>query len=46
MQILHDANGNDVEFRFGVRVDGFDEDERTVTAHFSDGSSENVDLLA
>jgi 2-polyprenyl-6-methoxyphenol hydroxylase-like FAD-dependent oxidoreductase len=45
VQILHDANGKDVEFRFGLSVDGFDQDERTVTAHFSDGSWEDFDLL-
>jgi 2-polyprenyl-6-methoxyphenol hydroxylase-like FAD-dependent oxidoreductase len=45
VRILHDANGTGVEFRFGVSVDGFEQDERQVTAHFSDGSSEDFDLL-
>ncbi len=45
VQILHDANGDDVEFRFGLSVDGFDESEGQVTAHFSDGTSEDFDLL-
>ena len=45
VQVLHDANGTAVDFRFGLSVDGFDQDERTVTAHFSDGSSEEFDLL-
>jgi 2-polyprenyl-6-methoxyphenol hydroxylase-like FAD-dependent oxidoreductase len=45
VQILHDANDTDVEFRFGLSVGGFDQDERKVTAHFSDGSSEDFDLL-
>jgi 2-polyprenyl-6-methoxyphenol hydroxylase-like FAD-dependent oxidoreductase len=45
VKILHDANGNDVQFRFGLGVDGFDQDEHAVVAHFSDGSSEEFDLL-
>ncbi|MGX4655745.1 FAD-dependent monooxygenase [Micromonospora sp. SCSIO 07396] len=45
VQILHDANDGDVDFRFGVRVDGFDQDERTVTAHFSEAPSQEFDLL-
>ncbi|GIM89949.1 FAD-dependent monooxygenase [Paractinoplanes toevensis] len=45
VRILHNANGAGVEHRFGVSVDGFDQDERTVTAHFSDGTAEEFDLL-
>lgn len=45
VRILHDATGKDVEHRFGRSVDRFDQDERTVTAHFSDGSAEDFDLL-
>ncbi|WP_035857725.1 FAD-dependent monooxygenase [Cryptosporangium arvum] len=45
VQLLHDANGEGVDYRFGVGVDGFDQDERGVTARFSDGSAEDFDLL-
>jgi 2-polyprenyl-6-methoxyphenol hydroxylase-like FAD-dependent oxidoreductase len=45
VRILHDANGEDVEFRFGLSVDGFDQDEGKVVVHFSDGSAEEFDLL-
>ncbi|WP_109031171.1 FAD-dependent monooxygenase [Streptomyces rubrogriseus] len=45
VRILHEATGNDVEYVYGTSVDGFDQDEREVVAHCSDGSSETYDLL-
>jgi 2-polyprenyl-6-methoxyphenol hydroxylase-like FAD-dependent oxidoreductase len=45
VQILYDANGTGVEHRFGVSVDGFEQDESRVTARFSDGTAEDFDLL-
>jgi 2-polyprenyl-6-methoxyphenol hydroxylase-like FAD-dependent oxidoreductase len=45
VRILHDATKDDVEYRFGVTVEGFDQTEDEVVAHFSDGSDEAFDLL-
>ncbi|MFE7608358.1 FAD-dependent monooxygenase [Streptomyces celluloflavus] len=45
VRILHDAAKDDVEYVFGKSVDGFDQDEHHVTAHFSDGTSGEYDLL-
>lgn len=45
VRILNDATKNDTEYVFGKSVDGFEQDEHTVTAHFSDGSSAEFDLL-
>jgi 2-polyprenyl-6-methoxyphenol hydroxylase-like FAD-dependent oxidoreductase len=45
VRILHDATKNDVEYRFGLSVDGFDQAPDRVTAHFSDGSSGDFDVL-
>lgn len=45
VRILYDATRDDVEYRFGLTVDGFDQKEDKVTAHFSDGSEETFDLL-
>jgi 2-polyprenyl-6-methoxyphenol hydroxylase-like FAD-dependent oxidoreductase len=45
VRILYDATKDDVEYRFGISVDRFDQDAERVTAHFSDGSSEDFDLL-
>ncbi|MZD04578.1 oxidoreductase [Streptomyces sp. SID5785] len=45
VRILHDATKDDAEYVFGKSVDGFDQDERRVTAHFSDGTSGEYDLL-
>ncbi|MFI6180430.1 FAD-dependent monooxygenase [Nonomuraea sp. NPDC051191] len=45
VRILHDASKDDTEYVFGVRMDGFDQDEQKVVAHFSDGSSGEFDLL-
>ncbi|MEU6817921.1 FAD-dependent monooxygenase [Streptomyces sp. NPDC046860] len=45
VRILHRATRDDTEYVFGKSVDGFDQDEHRVTAHFSDGSSGEYDLL-
>lgn len=45
VRILHDATKDDAEYVFGKSVDGFDQDEHHVTAHFSDGTSGEYDLL-
>ncbi|WP_328580780.1 FAD-dependent monooxygenase [Streptomyces sp. NBC_00370] len=45
VRILHDATKDDAEYVFGKSVDGFDQDEHGVVAHFSDGSSDEFDLL-
>jgi 2-polyprenyl-6-methoxyphenol hydroxylase-like FAD-dependent oxidoreductase len=45
VRILHEATRDQAEYVFGRSVDGFEQDERQVTAHFSDGSAEAFDLL-
>ncbi|KQO61215.1 FAD-dependent monooxygenase [Curtobacterium sp. Leaf261] len=45
VRILHEATKDDVEYRFGLSVDGFDQAPDHVTAHFSDGSSGDFDVL-
>ncbi|MEU9661624.1 FAD-dependent monooxygenase [Streptomyces chartreusis] len=45
VRILHDATEDDTEYVFGKSVDGFDQDDHHVTAHFSDGTSAEYDLL-
>lgn len=45
VRILHDASKDDAEYVFGLSVDGFEQDEQKVIAHFSDGSSGEFDLL-
>jgi 2-polyprenyl-6-methoxyphenol hydroxylase-like FAD-dependent oxidoreductase len=45
VRILHDASKDDTEYVFDVSVDGFEQDEQQVIAHFSDGSSGEFDLL-
>ncbi|WP_055564578.1 FAD-dependent monooxygenase [Streptomyces atriruber] len=45
VRILNDATKDDAEYVFGKSVDGFDQDEHRVTAHFSDGTSGAYDLL-
>ncbi|MFI8392881.1 FAD-dependent monooxygenase [Streptomyces sp. NPDC085540] len=42
---MHEATKNDAEYVFGKRVDGFDQHSDRVTAHFSDGTSGEYDLL-
>jgi 2-polyprenyl-6-methoxyphenol hydroxylase-like FAD-dependent oxidoreductase len=45
VRILHDATKDDVEYVFDKAVDSFAQDEREVTAHFSDGTVDTFDLL-
>lgn len=45
VRILHEATRDDAEYVFGKSVDGFDQDTGRVTAHFSDGTSGEYDLL-
>ncbi|WP_086710675.1 FAD-dependent monooxygenase [Streptomyces antimycoticus] len=45
VRILHDTTRDDTEYVFGKSVDGFEQDEHKVVAHFSDGSSGEFDLL-
>ncbi|MFF0746711.1 FAD-dependent monooxygenase [Streptomyces sp. NPDC004111] len=45
VRILHEATTNDTEYVFGKSVGGFDQDADRVTAHFSDGTSGEYDLL-
>jgi 2-polyprenyl-6-methoxyphenol hydroxylase-like FAD-dependent oxidoreductase len=39
------ATKNGVEYVFGMSVEGSEQDEHRVVAHFSDGSSDEFDLL-
>lgn len=45
VRILHEGTKNDTGYVFGKSVDGFDQDADRVTAHFSDGTSGEYDLL-
>jgi 2-polyprenyl-6-methoxyphenol hydroxylase-like FAD-dependent oxidoreductase len=45
VRILHDATKDDVEYVFGASVERFEQDEERVVPHFSDGSSDEFDLL-
>jgi 2-polyprenyl-6-methoxyphenol hydroxylase-like FAD-dependent oxidoreductase len=45
VRILHDATKDDTEYLFDRSVDGFEQDEHRVVAHFSDGSTGEFDLL-
>ncbi|MEU6144328.1 FAD-dependent monooxygenase [Streptomyces sp. NPDC047081] len=45
VRILYDAVKDDVEYVFGLSVDGFDQGDDHVVGHFSDGSSREFDLL-
>ncbi|MER8097812.1 FAD-dependent monooxygenase [Streptomyces goshikiensis] len=45
VRILHDATKDDTAYVFGKSVDGFDQDADRVTASFSDGTSDEYDLL-
>ena len=45
VRILHAATRDHVEYRFGLSVDAFDPDAESVTATFSDGTTERFDLL-
>jgi 2-polyprenyl-6-methoxyphenol hydroxylase-like FAD-dependent oxidoreductase len=45
VKILNDGTKDDTEYIFGKSVDGFEQDEHKVVARFSDGSSDEFDLL-
>lgn len=45
IRILYDATREHVEYRFGVSVDGFDDEGQRVSATFSDGTTDDFDLL-
>lgn len=45
VRILYDATKKDADYRFGLSVDGFDQDDDKVTVRFSDGTSGEYDLL-
>ncbi|WP_136056015.1 FAD-dependent oxidoreductase [Microbacterium sp. K24] len=45
VRILYDATKDHVRYIFGTSIDRFEQDEAKVTAHFSDGTSEDFDLL-
>ncbi len=45
VRILHEATRDGTEYVFGKSVDGFEQDEHKVVAHFSDGSSGEFNLL-
>ncbi|MFB8087411.1 FAD-dependent monooxygenase [Streptomyces sp. NPDC055992] len=45
VRILHAATKDDAAYVFGKSVDGFDQHADKVTAHFSDGTSDEYDLL-
>lgn len=45
VRILYDATKDDVKYIFGKTVEGFEQDEKQVIVHFSDGSSDAFDLL-
>ncbi|WP_077191698.1 FAD-dependent monooxygenase [Streptomyces lydicus] len=45
VRILNEATRHDAAYVFGKSVDGFEQDEHKVVAHFSDGSSGEFDLM-
>ncbi|KAM0563021.1 hypothetical protein ACHAPJ_001865 [Fusarium lateritium] len=45
VRILYDATKDDVEYIFNKTVDSFEQDEKQVLAHFSDGTSDTFDFL-
>ena len=45
VQILYDATKDKVEYQFGKSLDHFEQDDKQVVAHFSDGSTDTFDLL-
>jgi len=45
VRILYDATKDDVTYRFGLSVDGFEQHADDVSVRFSDGTSEDFDLL-
>ncbi|KAJ5247177.1 FAD/NAD(P)-binding domain-containing protein [Penicillium chermesinum] len=45
VRILYEATKGQVKYIFGKTVESFEQDEKQVTAHFSDGSNDTFDLL-
>ncbi|KAF9881601.1 oxidoreductase [Colletotrichum karsti] len=45
VRILYDATKDNVEYLFDKTVERFEQDEETVLAHFSDGTSDIFDIL-
>lgn len=45
VRILHEATKDDARFVFGTTVESFEQDEDHVLAHFSDGTSDEFDVL-
>ncbi|MFF4554397.1 FAD-dependent monooxygenase [Streptomyces sp. NPDC001422] len=45
VRILHESTKDDTEYVFGKSVDSFDQHSDKVTAHFSDGTTGEYDLL-
>lgn len=44
VRILYDASKDNLDYIFGKIVECFDQDEKQVIAHFSNGSSDTFDL--
>ena len=45
VHILHEATKDDAQFIFGTSVESFEQDEGRVLAHFSNGTSQEFDML-
>ena len=45
VRLLYDQTKDNVEYIFGKTVENFEQDEKEVVAHFSDGSSDTYDVL-
>ena len=45
VRILYDETKDKVEYRFGLTVERFEQDDERVIVFFSDGSSESFDIL-
>ncbi|KAM5373072.1 hypothetical protein ACJA88_008600 [Fusarium oxysporum] len=45
VRILYDATKDDVEYVFNKTVGKFEQDDKNVLAHFSDGTSDTFDIL-
>ncbi len=45
VRIIHDATQSEVDYRFGLSIDHFEDTGDKVIAHFSDGPAEEFDIL-
>ncbi|KAF9760612.1 hypothetical protein IL306_004231 [Fusarium sp. DS 682] len=45
VRLLYDSTKDDVEYVFNKTVDKFEQDEKSVLVHFSDGTSDTFDML-